>query len=64
MDAVLRIDLERGVLTLGIIKHLINTSGTIPLGGFVIQWQIMGNGRIWIGQLQVDRLILLMIGSR
>ena len=64
MDAILRINDEARLRTLDLVSiyDLINSRRAIEPGRFAVAGEIIANRRRGIAQLEMDRLILLVIG--
>src|SRR5690554_467071 len=64
VNAVLGVDLEPLAATVVLLNHLIHTSRAVTLGRLVVPGQVFLDRNLRIGQLQVNRLIFLMVGVR
>ena len=62
MDAVLRVDLEARISRL-VLDHFVNPGGAIALRRLVIDRQVLRDGNLRVLQLQVDRLVFLVVGA-
>ena len=62
VQAVLRVDLEARRAPL--LDHLVDRGRAITLRGLGIGWQIIAERNVRVRKLEVDRLILLVVGAR